>query len=101
MASAKKTFKRIHDPKTIKKRLKPINPLKPTEGEGFGNPLNVLSEGSEDIGELFTPEIPIPEEQTIIPIPDERTAGLDARKRRARARTSGRSSTILTEGLGG
>lgn len=60
------------------------------------------TEGSlDDIQSAFTPDIPVPEEPTIIPIPDERVSELEARRRRARRGSSGRESTILTEGLGG
>jgi hypothetical protein len=50
---------------------------------------------------LYDPDIPKPDEATIMPIPDASVAQTEARKRKARARTSGRDSTILTEGLGG
>jgi len=63
----------------------------------------VIKKGAADATSLFTPEIPELPEETIIPIPDESTAALEARKRRAKAAStrSGRDSTILTEGLGG
>lgn len=60
--------------------------------------------GKEPINQttmLFEPDIPMPEEQTIIPLPTESVANLEARRRRAKKAGSGRSSTILTEGLGG
>ena len=101
MAGVGKTFKKITSSDTLKKRLFP-NPTKAKEVEkGFGNPFEVLSEGAEDITSAFTPEIPVPEEETIIPLPDPNIAKTRARKRRAAAKGSGRQSTILTEGLGG
>ncbi len=60
-----------------------------------------IKHGAEDFGMAFTPEIPVPEEETIIPIPDAATASLDAKRRRAKSTRTGRESTILTEGLGG
>lgn len=58
---------------------------------------------SDDLDDAWSmsPDIPEEEEATIIPLPDENSAQLRARKKRAQAKTSGRSSTILTEGLGG
>ena len=58
---------------------------------------------SDDLDDAWSmaPDIPEPGEETIIPLPTESTAQLEARKRRARAKASGRSDTILTEGLGG
>lgn len=100
MAGAKKTLKKI------RKRAVPtaksfINPLKGDIGESIRVPFGGVERSAEDVGDLFTPDIPIPEEETIIPIPDERTAQLEARRRRARRGGTGRESTILTEGLGG
>ena len=95
MSNLAKTVKKIHNPKYLKEKLDP------TSSKTWANPLNVIESGVEDIGEAFTPEVPVPEEQTIIPIPTASTAQTDSRKRRARGRSSGRSSTILTEGLGG
>lgn len=48
----------------------------------------------------MTPDIPVPEKQPIIPIPDEQAQADEARRRRARQSRTGRNSTILT-GLGG
>lgn len=101
MGGASKTFKKITSGGTLRKRFAP-NPFDQKEVEGsFANPGVILTESVKDAGDLFTPDIPEPEEGTIIPIPSERTAELKARKRRAKAKTSGRQSTILTEGLGG
>jgi len=101
MAGAKKTFKDITSKKKLKERFAPDPTDRRELEKGFANPVSVMSESVDDIGAVFTPEIPEEEEQTIIPIPDERTAEKEARKRRARKGGSGRSSTILTEGLGG
>ncbi len=102
MAGAKKTFKKITGKDTLKKRLNPLPKSKDEAKDSFAvNPLAAIPETAEDVGMLFTPEIPEPEEETIIPIPSERAAELKSRKRRAKAKGSGRSSTILTEGLGG
>lgn len=65
------------------------------------DPVGHVEDSFEDIETAFTPEIPEPEEETIIPIPDESKAALEARRRRARSSRTGRDSTILTEGLGG
>lgn len=54
-----------------------------------------------DVETAFTPEIPEPEEQTVIPIPDDSLQANEARRRRARRAQTGRQSTRLTEGLGG
>jgi len=101
MAQLGKTFKQVHSKESVKERFLQ-NPLK-KEGlkKGFHNPVNVITKGAEDISTVFTPEIPVPEEQTIIPIPNSRVAENEAKKRRARNTRSSRSSTILTEGLGG
>ncbi len=61
----------------------------------------VIEKGGSRVVETFTPEIPTPEDPVIIPIPDENTATLEAKRRRSRAPKTGRDSTILTEGLGG
>ena len=90
MSGIAKTAKKVHSLPRIKK-----------VAQQAYNPLNILETGAEELGEAFTPEIPEPEEQTIIPIPTESTAALEAKKRRARAKSTGRQSTILTEGLGG
>ena len=95
MAGLGKTVKKIHSKDVLKERIKPGG------SKSFSNPFNVLKQGVEDVGGAFTPEIPVPEEQTITPIPAASIAETEARKRRARGRSSGRSSTILTEGLGG
>ena len=52
------------------------------------------------VSALFTPDIPEPEEQPIMPIPDDSLASNEARRRRAKQSRTGRNSTILT-GLGG
>jgi hypothetical protein len=49
---------------------------------------------------LMTPDIPEPEEQPIMPLPDEALQANEARRRRAKQSRTGRQSTILT-GLGG
>ena len=101
MAGAKKTWKKISDPSKLKKDLLP-NPFKKGAMErSHANPLRVADDSVEDVGDLFTPDIPEVPEETIIPIPDGNTAETAARKRRAKKGGSGRSSTILTEGLGG
>jgi hypothetical protein len=53
------------------------------------------------IKDTIIPEIPEPEKEDVIAIADPNTAKIEAKKRRARANRGGRSSTILTEGLGG
>lgn len=50
---------------------------------------------------MMTPDIPEPEAQTVIPIPDESLQADEERRRRARTSRTGRQSTRLTEGLGG
>jgi len=101
MGGVKKTVDKITSKKVLKDRFAP-NPFKKDEMEkSFQNPVEILSESADDLGGAFTPEIPEEEEATIIPLPDESSAQLRARKKRAQAKTSGRSSTILTEGLGG
>ena len=101
MAGAKKTWDKATSKDTLKKRFAP-NPFKKDEVEkGFGNPVEVLSEGAEDLGGLFAPDIPVPEETPLIPLPTASVAANEARKRKAKSRYSGRQSTILTEGLGG
>lgn len=70
--------------------------------EGYvKNPEKAFQKDTAEAGEKITGTPPAPEEPTIVPIPDENAAELEARRRRARAKTSGRQSTILTEGLGG
>ena len=101
MAGLKKTVQKIHSVPNFKERFLQNPFSKEGMKKGFHNPLNVITEGAGDLGEVFTPEIPEPEEQTIIPIPTASTAETEAKKRRARTKTSGRQSTILTEGLGG
>lgn len=96
MAGAKKTFKKMKGEGSIKERFGTLNPE-----DSAANPLKPIEAGVEDVGDMFTPDVPEEEEETIIPIPDERSANIKARKRRARAKSSGRSGTILTEGLGG
>ena len=101
MAGAEKTLKKITNPKKLQKDLLP-NPFSVNAMfDSHANPINVGKDSASDVTDLFTPDIPEPEEQTIIPIPTASTAETQARKRRARSRSSGRSSTILTEGLGG
>lgn len=95
MTGLAKTVKKIHSKDVLKERIKPGG------SKSFSNPLNVIKQGVEDVGGAFTPEVPVPEEQTIIPIPNASTAQTEAKKRRAKGRTTGRSSTILTQGLGG
>lgn len=48
----------------------------------------------------MTPDIPEPEQQPIMPLPDEEARENEARRLRARRSRTGRQSTILT-GLGG
>lgn len=101
MSGAKKTLKDITSKDKLRRRLAP-NPFKKNEVDNsFANPSEVLEQSVKDVGAAFTPEIPAPEEPVIIPIPDEQTAALEAKRRRARAPKTGRDSTILTEGLGG
>ena len=98
MANFSKTVKKVHSIPDLKDKFVQ-NPFQ--SDKGFHNPLNVLESSADDLGEAFTPEIPEPEEETIIPLPTASTAKNEARKKRARAKGTGRSSTILTEGLGG
>ena len=101
MAGASKTLKKITNPSKLQKDLLP-NPFSVNAMfDSHANPLNVGKDSASDVTDLFTPDISEPEEQTIIPIPSDRESELKARKKRARTKTSGRSSTILTEGLGG
>lgn len=97
MAGVKKTIKKIGD----------IGDSAVAEVKRFGrkaeddlkDPGAALKRFPKDIG--LVPDIPTPEEATIIPIPDQNIAALEARRRRASASRTGKSSTILTEGLGG
>ncbi len=101
MSGVKKTVKRLGKKADLRRKLLP-NPLKKGEFErSHANPAKVLEDTGEDLEGAFTPEIPVPEETPLIPIPTASTAANEARKRRARSKTSGRQSTILTEGLGG
>jgi hypothetical protein len=101
MAGTKKTWDKATSKETLKTRLAP-NPFKKGELEkSFLNPAEGISEGAEDFGGLFTPDIPEPEEETIIPMSDPNVTQTRTRKKRAQQKGSGRSSTILTEGLGG
>lgn len=95
MAGAEKTLKSItgRAEKLIKKPWKALDPKATIKSS--------IYDAAGDVTSLFTPEIPMPEEETIIPIPDERMASVEARRRRARKVGTGRDSTILTEGLGG
>jgi hypothetical protein len=63
--------------------------------------LMLHSATKDDLTDAFTPEVPEQKDEPIIPIPDERSASLAAKKRKAKTKNTGRSSTILTEGLGG
>ena len=87
----------------FKKKLRPQN--RPGVAGSINLAGTMLKDDLNGIGDeapmLFEPDIPVPEEETIIPIPDERSAELKARRRRAKSSSSGRDSTILTEGLGG
>lgn len=98
------TVKQVGNPlsKPNKKRFKGVaNPLYGDAKDSYAlNPLRAAEDSVDDLGKAFTPEIPIPEEDTIIPIPDESSAKLAARRKKAK-QNSGRDSTILTEGLGG
>jgi hypothetical protein len=50
----------------------------------------------------LSPNIPVPEEQPVMPIPDASLQATQLRRRRARQSRTGRNSTILTGGrLGG
>lgn len=52
------------------------------------------------VGQKLDPDLPELEELPILPLPDEEEVRKDARKRRARASSTGRESTILTGTLG-
>lgn len=65
------------------------------------NPVTLAKSGLDTTFDAFTPDVPTPKDEVIIPIPDENAAALAARKRRAAKTSTGRDSTILTEGLGG
>lgn len=65
------------------------------------NPVSLAKSGVDTTLGAFTPDVPTPKDTPIIPIPDENSAALAARKRRAMKASTGRDSTILTEGLGG
>ena len=101
MAGLKDTTKKLTKFSDVKKKVLP-NPFKKGAFEqSHANPLQVFDDTVEDLGAAFTPEIPVPEETAIIPLPNASVAANEARKRRAKSKTSGRQSTILTEGLGG
>jgi len=103
MTGIKKTFKKITSKETLKKRFTPLTPKstkKEVRGSFISNPLRVIDESVEDVGDAFTPEIPVPEEQPVLPIPDEALQANESRRRRSRRSRTGRQSTILT-GLGG
>jgi|GEM_PF-3742261 len=102
MAGASKTFDKITSKKNIKERFGAWDLRKPKSFEkSIINPVHTAKEAVADFGGLFTPDIPVPEEDPLIPLPTASTAANEARKRRAKSKTSGRQSTILTEGLGG
>lgn len=102
MAGASKTFDKVTSEKNVKERFGAWDITKPKSFEkSVINPVHMAKEVAGDLGGVFTPDIPEPEEDTILPIGDPNVAQTRARKKRAKAKTSGRSSTILTEGLGG
>ena len=101
MAGVKKTAKKLGKKSELRRKLLP-NPFKKGEFErSHANPAKVLEDTGDDLEGAFTPDIPVPEEDPLIPLPTASTAANEARKRRAKSKTSGRQSTILTEGLGG
>ena len=67
--------------------------------ENFQNPGDSTQNLMQDTG--MAPKIPTPEEPTIIGAPNDQALALAAKKKRAGRTGVGRSSTILTEGLGG
>jgi len=101
MAGVKNTVKKLGKKSELRRKLLP-NPFKKGEFErSHANPAKVLEDTGNDLEMAFTPEIPVPKEDPLIPLPTASVAANEARKRRARNKSSGRESTILTEGLGG
>ena len=99
MAGLKKTVKKVG--RDVEKSAKLFANPNPKEHIKFHDPSRHANEAISHLEGVFTPEVPEMEEETIIPIPDESRAALDARRRRAKSSRTGRDSTILTEGLGG
>lgn len=95
MAGLNKTAKGIGDRAEgyWKKPGQLFDPVKMTKAS-LEDPIN-------DVTGAFTPDVPAPEDIPIIPIPDQNKLALEAKRRRAKMVGTGRSSTILTEGLGG
>lgn len=94
MGGVNKTFKKIKG--RAKKYTDPGYAAKPWKHH------EAIGASVKDAGELFTPDIPMPEKQPLIPIPDESLQENKARRSRARRSRTGRKSTILSgEGLGG
>jgi len=64
-----------------------------------------LKKVAKKVGGIFTPDIPQPvakvEPELVIPNAQESETKARKKQARSRARSSGRQSTILTEGLGG
>lgn len=85
--------------KKLRKNVKKVDPL--MGGDKLLDQAGLPTILGEEAGILNTPEIPEPEEQTVIPIPDDSLRANEARRRRARRAQTGRQSTRLTEGLGG
>lgn len=85
--------------KKLRKRVKKVDPL--MGGDKLLDKAGLPTVLGEETGIFNQPEIPEPEEQTVIPIPDDSLQANEARRRRARRAQSGRQSTRLTEGLGG
>lgn len=104
MSGASKTVDRIKDRHFSKSAgKKRLNPLYGDfdETSPAHNPIAGTKQSAGDVTALFTPDIPEPEEQPVIPIPDESLQANEARRRRAQRASTGRQSTRLTEGLGG
>lgn len=99
MAGLKKTVKKMG--RDIEGSAKLFADPNPAEHIKFHDPTRHANEAASHLESAFTPEVPELEEETIIPIPDESRAALEARRRRAKSSRTGRDSTILTEGLGG
>lgn len=101
MGGAKKAVDKVkdrHDSGYVKSL---VNPLYGDFTDSASNPTSNMRGAADEVVTVFEPDIPEPEEQPVIPIPDESLQANESRKRRARRASTGRQSTRLTEGLGG
>lgn len=102
MSGTKKTFDKVKDRQRSKFKLA-ANPFDSGNREKYGDRLMETSDPEQNaLTTMLTPDIPVPEQQPIVPIPDESMQENEARRRRARQSRTGRRSTILSgDKLGG